>query len=196
MGDGGIGFLIESTQTRLLACYYDGNDVVLTAPIQTVSIEDGFFLFGAQVLLRATAKNSIIDGLSIVGNQFLYGGSLPIIGLDEDESGSGRQFVEVKQMIVRDNLLQSGHVYVQPRVSNSMTLSNARQFVFDFEGQLLFNAERIPFAWIDYSVQYNDDSFTPHALRRPNGTQVIVEFEQPTSASVYVTVDQSESASY
>merc|ERR1719203_2170774 len=65
-GDGGIGFLIEATQTRLLACYYDGNDVILTAPIQTVSIEEGFFLGGAQILLRAADKNSMIDGLSIV----------------------------------------------------------------------------------------------------------------------------------
>ena len=42
----------------------------------------------------------------------------------------------------------------------------------------------------------NDDSFTPHALRRPNGTTVIVEFEKPTSASVYVTVDQASCATY
>ena len=28
-GDGGIGFLVESTQNRLLACYFDGNDVIV-----------------------------------------------------------------------------------------------------------------------------------------------------------------------
>ena len=62
--------------------------------------------------------------------------------------------------------------------------------------RLLFDVEKIPFAWMDYTVQYNDDSFTPHALRKTNGTRVVVEFQKETSASVYLTVDQSASASY
>ena len=139
-----------------------------------------------------TGKTSTIDGLSIQRNQFLYGGSEAILALDE----SAGTFTEVKQMIVRDNLIQSGHTYVQPRISQSITQSNSAIYQFDFKGQVLFNPSVIPFAWIDYSVEYNDNSFTPHALRRPNGTTIIVEFEKPTSASVYVTVDQSSSVSY
>ncbi len=191
-GDGGIGILDESTQNRFIGCYYDGNDIVVKAPIQTVSIEDGFFLGGSQVVLEADGKSSVIDGLSIRGNQFLYGGSEPILSLDESHG----EFVTVKQMVVRDNLVQSGHIYVEPRASDSITQSDSTQFVFDFKGQLLFDTDRIEIAWIEYTVQYNDDSFTPHALRRPNGTTVIVEFEKPTSATVYVTVDQSTSSNY
>lgn len=191
-GDGGIGFLIESTQNRLFACYFDGNDVVVKAPIETVSIEGGFFLEGSQIVLEAAGNGSVIDGLSITGNQFLYGGSEPILRLDE----SNGQFSSVTQMTVRDNLIQSGHLFVQPRISDSLTQSESTQFEFDFKGQLLFDTERIAIAWVDYTVQYNDGSFTAHALRRPNGTTVLVEFEQKASATVYVTVDQSTSECY
>ena len=54
----GIGILSESTQNRFLACYYDGNDIIVKAPIETVSIEDGFFLGGSQVVLQANSMSS------------------------------------------------------------------------------------------------------------------------------------------
>ena len=187
-GAGGIGILSESTQNRFLACYYDGNDIIVKAPIETVSIEDGFFLESSQIVLRAY-NDSVINGLSIMDNQFLYGGSEAIIALDESEG----KFIEVTQMIVKDNLIQGGH---QPRVSESITQSDAIIYEFDFNGLLLFDVDTIPFAWIEYTVQYNDDSFTPHALRYPNGTHIVVEFEKATSASVYLTVDQSSNACY
>eukprot|EP01084_Bolivina_argentea_P051220 94208_1 len=159
-GDGGTGILVSATQTRLLACYYDGNDLVLTAPLETISVEDSFFLFNAKVDLVANSATSVIDGLSIVDNQFLYGGNTPIISLNESK---GSKFTSVKQMIVKDNLIQAGHVYSQPRVSLSLTQTKSNTFIFDFKDQLLFNTANIPIAWIDYTVQYNDNSFTPHA---------------------------------
>eukprot|EP01084_Bolivina_argentea_P051219 94207_1 len=189
--DGGIGFLIESTQTRLLACYYDGNDVIVTAPIETVSIEDGFFLGSSQVILRANGKSSVIDGLSIMGNQYI-GGSGGIIALDE----SNGKFTSVKQMMVRDNLVQGSHTYVQPRITDMITLSNTKEYVFDFKGTLLFDPNTIEYQFIDYTVQYNDNSFTPHALRKPSGTKVTVQFNAAVDATVYVTVDQSTSVCY
>ena len=157
-----------------------------------MSIEDGFFLEGSQIVLEAAGKAAVIDGLSITGNQFLYGGTEPILRLDE----SNGQFGSVTQMTVRDNLIQSGHIFVQPRVSDSVTQSERTLYEFDFKKQLLFDTGVIEIAWVEYTVQYNDASFTPHALRRPNGTTVVVEFEQKTSATVYLTVDQSTSECY
>jgi hypothetical protein len=192
-GDGGIGILVESTQTRLIGCYYDGNDLILTAPIETVSQEQGFFLYDGRIILRANGAKSVVNGLSVTGNEFLYGGSAPILSLDE----SNGKFTSVSNMVIRDNMLQGGHVYHQPRISMSLTHTSSTSFVFDFSSGLLFDCSEIPIAWVDYTVQYNQaNGFVSHALRQPNGAKVTIEFSAAVSATVYVTVDQSTNACY
>lgn len=190
---GGVGILVETTQCRFVGCYLDGNALILTAPIETVSFVEGFFLSEGQIVLKANGDNSVINGLYIVGNEYLYGTSVPILRLNETEG----RFVSVSHMTVNGNLVQGGHIYQQPRLSMTVTGVMQTVFSFDFSDNLLFDCSVIPIAWVDYSVQYNDDSsFVSHALRKPNGAMVVVEFSASVNATVYLTVDQSINACY
>ena len=196
MGNNGTGILVEAPQTRLLGCYVDWNDVVLVAPIQDVSVEDGFFLGGGEygggvLVLRTNGKQALIDGLSVAGNQWNNGGAEAMIWANE----AAGAFTSVKSMTVADNMLQNGFVRKGTRVSKVLKLSNATQWKFDFSDALIFGS--VDIQWVDYSVQIDDsDGFVEHAARTPVGATVMIETSQAVTATVYVTVDQSQNFEY
>ena len=195
---GGIGILNEATQNRFTGCYLDGNDLWISSPIEDVSVEDGFFLYDAQVILIALQGNSQIHGLSIHDNQFFaYSGNLtPTIALNEQ---NGNYFKNISQVVIEGNLVYGPRSFKQNKISKVVTVTNSKMAQIDFTNDLLFDLKWIPIAWIDYTVQYNDANqatqFIAHSLTQPKDGVVTIQFAQEVDATVFITVDQSLNAS-
>lgn len=195
---GGIGILNEATQNRFLGCYLDGNDLWISSPIEDVSVEDGFFLYDAQIILNATKGNSQIHGLSIHDNQFFaYTGSVtPTIALNEQ---NGNYFKNISQVVIQDNLIYGPRSFKQAKVSKSVRVESSSMVQVNFTDELLFDLKWIPIAWIDYTVQFNDVNqagmFIGHSLSEAKNGVVTIQFSQASDVTVYVTVDQSLNAS-
>ena len=174
----------------------DWNDMVLVAPIQDITVQDGFFLGGGQygggvLVLRANTKSSIINGLSIGNNQFVNGGSESIVWVDT----SYGDFISVKNMVIENSMLQNGFVQKGVRASKILSLTQATQWKFDFTNDLIF--DNIDIEWISYSIQIDDStSFVQHTARKPVGKTVMIETSEKVSATVYITVDQSQNFDY
>ena len=66
-GNGGIGILNRESQNRFTGCYLDFNDLVLENA-QQVTVSDGFFLGGGQLVFAAPAAGSALVATTITGN--------------------------------------------------------------------------------------------------------------------------------
>ena len=98
-------------------------------------------------------------------------------------------------MKVEGNMLQNGFKQKGVRASKMLKLSDATQWKFDFSDELIFN--NIDIEWISYTIQIDDEtSFVQHTARPPVGKTVIIETSEKVSATVYVTVDQSQNFDY
>ena len=66
-GNGGVGILNRESQNRFTGCYLDFNDLVLENA-QQVTVSDGFFLGGGQLVFAAPAAGSAIVATTVSGN--------------------------------------------------------------------------------------------------------------------------------
>jgi hypothetical protein len=80
-GNGGIGILNRESQNRFTGCYLDFNDLVLENA-QQVTVSDGFFLGGGQLVFAAPAAGSAIVATTITGTVWRHT-SLPALAVNE-----------------------------------------------------------------------------------------------------------------
>eukprot|EP00026_Physarum_polycephalum_P007760 Phypoly_transcript_07826.p1 GENE.Phypoly_transcript_07826~~Phypoly_transcript_07826.p1 ORF type:complete len:480 (+),score=49.66 Phypoly_transcript_07826:140-1579(+) len=182
--DGGIGILVDApgyTQNRLVGCYLDYNDIVAIDP-EHLTIVDGFFLCGGNIILRALTSGHVVQGLVVADNQFDGCGDQSII-LDQSQA----TFSAVVDTFIVDNMYANGYKIIGTSAVGQVTAESS-SFVFNFTEYLLF-----PFIKkVQYSVQINTPGvFVQHASRPPTGLIVIVETSQKVNATVTVSVDQS-----
>jgi len=185
--EGGIGILIDApgyTQNRLIGCYLDYNDIVAVDP-EHLTIVDGFFLCGGNIVLQALTSGHIIQGLVVTDNQFdLCGG--PSIVLDQ----SAAAFSAVIDTTIDGNMYYGGYKIRGTRATAQLR-STASSWVFNFSEVLLFPTIKT----VQYSIQVNSPNvFVQHVSRPPNGIVVTVETNAVVDATVTVTVDQSASS--
>ena len=102
---GGIGILVNSYQTRIVSCYLDYNSLVIAWPTAVV-VTNCFFLCAGNLVLRASASETEINGLSIVDNEFELCGNDTII-FDEREA----KFTKVLDMYVAGNVASGSSEY-------------------------------------------------------------------------------------
>jgi len=181
---GGIGILVNApgyTQNRLVGCYLDFNDIVAVDP-EHLTIVDGFFLCGGNIILQALTWGHVIQGLVIADNQFDGCGQATIV-LDQSQA----VFSSVVDTTITGNMYTEGYTLVATSAVGQITTVSSL-FVFNFTDYLLF-----PFIKkVQYSIQINEAGvFVQHASRPPVGLVVAVETSQVVNATVTVSVDQS-----
>lgn len=191
-GNNGTGILLNSGQNRLIGCYLDWDDLVITSP-QLTTVVDGFFLGGGRLRIAPKAANTAIDGLYVSGNQWMnYGGSaydtVVVDGSYGGTIGSVRDATIVGSMVP-----QGTPIHVKSTVATqSVTLSSpSTQWSFNFTGALAFDTSVAPIQRVSYSVMLDGDAFARHTARKPLGGVVVVETDVPVTGTMTVTVDQS-----
>eukprot|EP01006_Ploeotia_vitrea_P066173 TRINITY_DN94460_c0_g1_i1.p1 TRINITY_DN94460_c0_g1~~TRINITY_DN94460_c0_g1_i1.p1 ORF type:complete len:469 (+),score=59.73 TRINITY_DN94460_c0_g1_i1:29-1435(+) len=177
---GGVGIYIDApgyTQNRVLGCYLDYNDLVAVDP-QLLSVEQSFFLISANLVIRSGTKR-LIQGLDIVGNQFQESpGSIKLNGT----------FDKIHEVHVERNI-GSRHVQItSTKASRSMTISGKKEATFDFSDVLLFPEVKHAV----YSVQFQTSNWVDHSLMPIQGNKVTVQFKHPTTATIFMDVDQNQ----
>ena len=196
--DNGTGILIEAHSIRLLDVYLDYNDLVLTAPIFMIDVENTFFLGGGTLVLKANAASSEIQGLNVMNSIYSIGNFYQNVSTIELDEAKGK-FTKVENMIVKGIQMNEGSRKYSLKTSStkrSMTLMNATKWVFDFSDVLLF--ENIGIQDVDYTMKMDEDSvnkFVQSSLtineKNGNAQVVTIMTDKPCDATVYVNVDQS-----
>ena len=193
---GGTGILLEreATNIRLIGCYLDFNNLVLTRP-HDVSVFETFFLGGGTILLRANETNDEIRGLTISDSEYNDAGGTPTIMLDES---NGNKFTSVIDMYVKGTMIQENAFVVKSNAaSKSLSLVDSTQWFFNFSDVLLFDEENIGIQWVEYTFVLDNDNddnnggIVKHMARKPVGLTVTVESSVACNATVYIKVDQS-----
>ena len=216
-GGTGIEIIKGSSQNRLIGCYLDWNSLDLYTPIQTLTVEFGFFLqTGIRLIspnetslsFESTTKNKIlIDGLILRSNSYSIWDTTTGVF---DDAGSGKkqqqqqrrrcQPIEVighfpRKSIKNVQVMDDFSSNKATKVSKSLLRRNSSLWTFEFEDELLF-----PF--IDRVVSYtvvpiSDDStnddlpfFQHMILPIINGTTVQVVTSMPIDATVHIVVEQ------
>jgi len=161
----------------------DYNDIIAVDP-EHLTIVDGFFLCGGNIILRALTSGHVVQGLVVADNQFDGCGDVSII-LDQTQA----KFSSVIDTEIVGNMYANGYKMVGTKAVGQIT-AKASSFIFNFTEYLLFpNIQTV-----EYSIQINDGSFVQHASRPPVGLLVTVETSDVVNATVTVTVDQSTSS--
>lgn len=196
---GGIGIILSS-HARFVNCYMDYNDLILITPISMVSVENTFFLGSGTLRLKAAKGNGIIDSLSVFDSQYSGGnGTVDTIVLDESEGTF--KTGGIRNVFIKDTLINGGYIEKSTRASKKLSQIMSTQWIFDFTNELLFGQANIE--WADYTFQFDVDKGGQnykdqiiHWMNVPNNKTVIIETNQATNATVYVTVDQSNNFVY
>lgn len=138
-GNGGIGILNGMSQNRFEGCYLDFTDLVLTNA-QQLSISNGFFLGGAQILFQAPKAGSTVYGVSIIGNVWYDTGS---VAMAVNETVG--TWTSVTDLVVSGTSLQQGQPSTtglvkatQSQVVSHAGWINTIPLVFNFSNTLLF----------------------------------------------------------
>ena len=103
-------------------------------------------------------------------------------------------------MTISDTMIQNGYIHKSTRATKKLTQIMSKEWKFDFNEELLF--DNIDIQWIDYTFQFDNSvsnqnmQSTVHFLGQPNGLTVMVQTNQETNATVYITVDQSLNFQY
>ena len=198
--EGGIGIYVNSGQTRLIGCYLDYNNLVITNP-QLVSVEQTFFLGGGTVALEASGSTATIDGLTIIDSEYSIGNvkfnqSTILITNATSES----KFVSANNMYVNGIMIKDATRFIakSSKVRKSLSLKNSTKWMLDFSDSLVFTPDNsdINIEWVDYTFVLDIDeneqtTFIGHNVLKPNGMTVTVVTDTAVDGTVYMTVDQS-----
>uniref|UniRef100_A0A6B2L5B9 Rhamnogalacturonase A/B/Epimerase-like pectate lyase domain-containing protein n=1 Tax=Arcella intermedia TaxID=1963864 RepID=A0A6B2L5B9_9EUKA len=183
--EGGIGIYVDApgyTQNRLVACYLDFNSVVAVAP-EHLSIVDGFFLCGGNIVLVAIPGHQTVNGLNVIDNQWDQCSNNTIM-LDQTQA----KFTDVIDTTIESNMANPTSLLMKStKATAKLRLENASKWQFDFNNRLLFGSIQN----FGYSMVIEGNGFARHAARAINGNIVTVETDQPVTGTVYVWVDQS-----
>ena len=92
------------SQNRFTGVYLDFNDIVLLGNgAQQTTIEDSFFLGGGQIKFTAPKANSIVFGVSILGNVW-YDTNSPTMAVNETLG----TWTSITDLVVAGSNIQSG----------------------------------------------------------------------------------------
>jgi hypothetical protein len=203
--NGGIGIYMSSsgyTQNRVVSSYLDYNDLVVDNPEHLV-ISECFFLGGGGIVIKATS-NYVINGLSIINNEFdvPYSDYKYPIMVNETLFN----FTGIVDTFIESNMVTSGFVTRSTTARFAISQSNARDYCADLRDVLLF--AQFPFNSIQYSVRA-DDPTNPPVIQYistdmpfedvSDNRGICIHLEgarnQPVSATVFIEVDQSKHSS-
>uniref|UniRef100_A0A7N0T0Q5 Rhamnogalacturonase A/B/Epimerase-like pectate lyase domain-containing protein n=1 Tax=Kalanchoe fedtschenkoi TaxID=63787 RepID=A0A7N0T0Q5_KALFE len=182
-GFGGTGIYLKLpglTQTRIVNCYMDYTGIVAEDPVQLL-VANSFFLGDAYVSLKSV--NGVIDGVSIVDNEFSgSNGQIGIVHLDQSKT----PFKKIGSILVDRNAARM--MKLKSTVARGMARGNGTSWTVDFNPILLL-PNRIDH--VQYSVRVDNSGLFPvHTLRKATDNTVVVESNVPVSASIYVSVEQ------
>ena len=168
------------------------NQLVACDPTMLV-ISDSYFLAGGHITLRAMPQLHEIKGLSILGNTFrpAAGRAGPTIVLDETRAN----FTKVLDMTVTGSVYGIDGPVWDPNttigttaVTRTLRKEHATEWRFDLSDVLLFT--HLPLRTVQYSIEI-ETGFARHASRPAVGMVVRVVTDEPVTATVTLTVDQS-----
>ena len=183
--NGGIGIVVNASQTRLVGCYLDWNNLEIWTP-QVISVTGTFLLCGARILLVAPASG-VAQGVYIANTQ-LIGCSFPKYNVVETRG----TFTSVLDVTVRDTLAQPGFT---AKGTTATIVAESKDlvvsFTADFTDMLLFNVSTVPIQTITYSPIIDGETYVAHAARAPVGGVVTIETYAPITGKMVITVDQS-----
>jgi hypothetical protein len=177
---------------RIVDSYLDMNRLIICDPTE-LTIMDSYFLAGGHITLRATPYLHEIKGLAIYGSTFrpAAGRAGPTITLDE----SAANFSRVVDMSVGGSVLGIDGPSWDPNTTlatvsatRELRRVHGKEWRFDFSDVLLFAVIK----HVTYSITIEGESFARHAARPPVGNVVTVVTDEPVTATVTVTVDQSD----
>lgn len=156
---------------------------VAVAP-EHLTIEEGFFLCGGNVVIQAIPKFQVVNGLNIINNEFDCNKNQTVV-LDQRLA----TFTDFTDVVIKDNMASSDYKVKSTLASQQLTLMNATKWIFDFSSELL-----LPSIYsIQYSIQIQEPGvFARHTSRPPDGLTVVIETDVHVSATVFVTVDQNK----
>ena len=183
--NGGIGILVTKGRNRVIGCYLDFTDLVLTddGTLQTL-VTDGFFLGGAQILLNASSPQATVFGLTVVGNTWYdQRGEVPIAV----QEGGGNAWRSVTDFTWVGNVVERGSPPgTFPRAELVVKATAGAQQV-DFSSALLFPSVAIASArvtvlsdsvWDHASVVGGASGWVQTVYNGGGGVQLRVEVDQ------------------
>jgi hypothetical protein len=186
---------VGQAHNRIVDSYLDMNLLVACDPTM-LTIIDSYFLAGGHIVLRATPYMHEIKGLSIHDSTFrpAAGRAGPTIVLDQSKAN----FTRVLDMTVSGSVVGIDGPSWDPNTTvdtvsatRELRKTHATEWRFDFGDVLLFAAIK----HVTYSITIEGESFARHAARPPIGNVVTVATDEPVTATVSVTVDQSDHSS-
>lgn len=195
-GNGGIGILNQSWQTRFEGCYLDYNDLILDVArggAQETTVADGFFLGGGQLVFKATTPKDTVQSVAVTGNE--WGGTgAPPFAVDE----SAGKIVSVTDFQVFGSLLSPNQPYAGPTATLYAAPQASDTWTFNFTSALLFPSVPIEPSSIDVQLISGSTaapSSVPAAVASYSApSQVVTVFAPGTGGngySVRVSVSQS-----
>ncbi|CEM01753.1 unnamed protein product [Vitrella brassicaformis CCMP3155] len=176
----GTAMLVTGYSTRILDSYPDFNSIIVQNP-NAVTITGGFFLGGAQIILRAHGSEPTCKGLLVRDNQFSY--------TDRDTVRVEGNFTKVVDTFVGASTIGRSAKLKTTRAVRQLHKENATEWLFDFSDVLVSPS----IARVMYSMEIEGDGvFVRHASRPADGNRVRVETDVAVTATVIMEVDQSE----
>jgi len=196
-GNGGVGILVNASQTRLTGNYLDWNNVVFApAALSQSSFTGGFFLCGGHIQLQAPAAGAgpaAIHGLYIANNAYV-GGYCHFSGYRTVEAVGDWAGAAVQDVTAVGAQAEQGIAVASTQATLAVTAppgAPTAVFTANFTSALLFDAAAVPIRSVSYSVALDAPTLARHSARPPAGALVTVELDAPATGTVYITVDQS-----
>jgi hypothetical protein len=197
-GNGGTGILNRESQNIFIGIYMDFTDLVLRNS-QQISVTNGFFLGGAQIIFESQKANDTVLGVSILSNVW-YDCSGPSLAVNET---GGTFFSNIADLDVIGTSFcgySKSKAIGLPIATKVLTTSNpvAGLISFDFTDVLLFPSAGIASAQVS-SINTSSTSFTTIKSVPSAGEPLTVALYTAgnyNNAQYIVTVDQSARSSW
>jgi len=176
-------FAYGNRWNRIQGCYLDGEkgELLLEDPTELV-VERNFFL-GSRTRLKAGGHRWVRN---LLMHSNMYSSAPPSVAVEG--TFSQVQSVDISGELSGDS--EAGETPLSTRVAQSLTLTAATSWSFDFSKRLVFPPSMAELQQLVYSVVFNGDGgFVQHAARR-DGHKVVVYTAAPANATVTVEVAQ------
>jgi len=198
---------VSGHSVRVLGCYFDFNRVVLVAPIVAVDVSHSFFLGGVGVELRSSGPGGVVDGLTMVGNQFVIGnaqhGDAPadtVFATVTRNESAGAFGPPRGGSVIRDSatplatygeFLNHSFVARETTATKALTQRGATRWELDFSDALAFATG---IARVQFGFEVVEGGGFPVAVARPRRPEapmvVVVETSEPVNGTLVVTAYQ------
>ncbi|KAK8809790.1 hypothetical protein WA158_000733 [Blastocystis sp. Blastoise] len=175
------GVVLNGIFNRLENCFMDYTKLLIQNFNMNI-LRDTCFLF-ANIIAKPIGKQEV-NGFHIENSIYGRPGNMEAIQIDLSEGS----FEKIQDTVINGQFSYIANYTMKlTQVTRSLHLENSTEYTIDFEPYLFF--KRI--VSIQYAVISEDKKFTRHFALAPEGTKVTVLFEEPVTATVTISVDES-----